>query len=84
MKKRQIICWHILPSNTQSVIYVLSFLFIVCGLWLMYGEGSDTETFRPEIFSIFRIKVAPMLCFVGYLLIGIGIMIPRKHIQNKA
>lgn len=83
MKKRKIISWGVQSFNTRRVIYVLSFLLITCGLWLMSGDGSDNEAFRPEIFSVCRIKIAPMLCLVGYLLIGIGIMIPRKCLQNK-
>ena len=64
--------------NMRMAIFLLAAIFVVCGLVLMYGEGSDNESFRPEIFSPIRIRLAPFLCLVGYLLIPLGIMTKDK------
>ena len=64
--------------NMRIAIFLLAAILVVCGLVLMYGEGSDNETFRPEIFSPIRIRLAPFLCLVGYLLIPLGIMTKGK------
>lgn len=64
--------------NMRIAIFLLAAIFVVCGLVLMYGEGSDNESFRPEIFSPIRIRLAPFLCLVGYLLIPLGIMAKGK------
>ncbi len=64
--------------NMRIAIFLLAAIFVVCGLVLMYGEGSDNESFRPEIFSPIRIRLAPFLCLVGYLLIPLGIMTKDK------
>ena len=62
----------------RFAIFLAAAILIVCGLVLMYGKGSDSETFRPEIFSPIRIRLAPFLCLVGYLLIPWGIMVKGK------
>lgn len=64
--------------NMRIAIFLLAAIFVVCGLVLMDGEGSDNESFRPEIFSPIRIRLAPFLCLVGYLLIPLGIMTKDK------
>lgn len=64
--------------NMRIAIFLLAAILVVCGLVLMYGEGSDNETFRPEIFSPIRIMLAPYLCLIGYLLIPLGIMTKGK------
>lgn len=43
----------------------------------MSGEGSDFDSFRLDIFSARRVKIAPAICLVGYLLVILGIMWPR-------
>ena len=40
----------------------------------MSGGGSTEEAFNPEIFSARRIKVAPAVCFAGFIFIIFGIM----------
>lgn len=65
-------------GRVRAVIYALSALLILIGLSLMSGNGSDYETFRPEIFSATRIRIAPALCLFGYLLVIPGIMYRGK------
>ena len=40
----------------------------------MSGSGSTEEAFNPEIFSARRIKLAPAVCFAGFIFIIFGIM----------
>ena len=46
----------------------------IAGFILMSGSGSTEELFNPEIFSFRRIKLAPAVCFVGFIFIIFGIM----------
>jgi hypothetical protein len=45
---------------------------------LMSGNGSTEEAFNPEIFSARRIKLAPAVCFAGFVFIIFGIMAKPK------
>ena len=52
-------------------------IFIAVGYLLMSGPGSTEEAFNPDIFSVRRIVIAPILCLSGYLLIILGILCLR-------
>ena len=47
---------------------------IVLGFILMSGPGSTETHFEPDIFSFRRIKLAPTICFAGFLFIIYAIM----------
>lgn len=55
-------------------ILVAACTLIILGYVLMSGPGSTAQSFNPDIFSVRRIVVAPILCLAGYLLIIIGIL----------
>lgn len=46
-----------------------SMAIIIIGFLLMSGGGAESpDTFNPEIFSVRRTMVAPIVCLVGFLL----------------
>lgn len=54
-------------GRANFVLLGIGFAIIVIGFVLM-GGGSSTETaFNPDIFSVRRIKVAPVVCFIGFI-----------------
>ena len=54
---------------------------IILGFLLMSGPGSTETTFEPDIFSVRRIKVAPLVCFAGFVFMIYGIL--RKPSDNE-
>ena len=59
-------------------VMVLSFTLIVVGFVLMSGGGSTMEHYEPVVFSDVRVIYAPALCFMGYMLMIVGIVLRRK------
>lgn len=54
-------------GRANFVLLGIGFAIIVIGFVLM-GGGASTETaFNPDIFCARRIKVAPVVCFVGFI-----------------
>ena len=51
---------------------------IVLGFALMIGPGSTETHFEPEIFSFRRIKLAPTICFLGFISMIVAIMYRPK------
>ena len=43
-------------------------------IYFMSGEGSTSAAYNPDIFSGTRIRIAPLLCLLGYLLNVFGIL----------
>lgn len=61
-------------NKTNYILLAIGMAIIIIGLILMSGSGSDENLFNPEIFSPRRIKVAPAVCFAGFIFIIFGIM----------
>ena len=61
-------------DRINFIMIAVSMVIVVIGFILMSGGGSDEHTFTPEIFSATRIKVAPVVCFVGFVSLVVGIM----------
>lgn len=51
---------------------------IVAGFLLMLGAPSTPDEFNPEIFSTRRIVVGPVIAFLGFVVMGIAIIIRPK------
>ena len=64
--------------NTPYTLIIIGLLFIIAGLWLMSGESTTETAFNPEIFSPRRIRLAPIVCLIGFLIEGIACMNIRK------
>jgi NADH:ubiquinone oxidoreductase subunit H len=50
-----------------SHCWLVGFAIVVIGFILMSGSSSTEQAFNPDIFSFRRIKVAPVVCFVGFI-----------------
>lgn len=61
-------------SKKNYIILAIGMIIIIAGFILMSGSGSTEEVFNPDIFSVRRIKVAPAVCFIGFIIIIFGIM----------
>ena len=61
-------------GKTNYVLLAIGMAVIILGFVLMSGSGSNETTFSPDIFSTRRIKLAPAVCFAGFIFMIYGIM----------
>lgn len=54
-------------GKTNFILLAVGMLIVVVGFCLMSGGGSDETVFDASIFDARRIKVAPVVCLVGFL-----------------
>lgn len=54
-------------DRTNFILLAIGFVIVVIGFILMSGAGSTETTYDPGIFSARRIKVAPVVCFLGFI-----------------
>ena len=66
-------------GKTNYILLLVGIATIILGFILMSGPGSTETAFEPDIFSVQRIKVAPTICFFGFLFIIYAIL----HKNNK-
>ena len=62
------------------ILLAVGMLVVIIGFILMSGGGTEDGSFNPEIFSTMRIKVAPVICFLGFVSMIYAIM--RKPKDN--
>lgn len=68
-------------DRTNFILLAAGMIAIIIGFLLMSGSGSTETTFEPDIFSVRRIKVAPVVCFMGFIFMIYGIL--RKPSDNN-
>ena len=66
-------------GKANYIVMAIAFFLIVLGFALMTGSSSTMETFDPSIFSFRRIVASPNICFVGYVLMIVGILVKDKN-----
>ena len=63
MKQKRVFAF----DKMNFILLAVGMAIVILGLILMSGSGTTETEFNPEIFSARRIKVAPVVCFFGYL-----------------
>lgn len=64
------------PLTRKSFIYmIVAGAMIVAGFLLMLGGGTTTEGFNEDIFSTRRIVIGPTVAFLGFVFMGVAIVI---------
>lgn len=66
-------------SKQNYILLIIGIAAIVAGFILMGGPGSTETHFEPEIFSVRRVKVAPAICFFGFLFVIFAIMFKKRE-----
>lgn len=54
-------------DKTNFILLAIGMGVVILGFVLMSGPASTETTFEPDIFSVRRIKVAPAVCFLGFV-----------------
>ena len=64
-------------GKMNFILLAVGMCIVIAGFCLMSGGGSDEKVFDPDVFSAVRVKVAPVVCLVGFLSM-IGAIMYRK------
>lgn len=49
------------------ILLAAGMIVVIIGFILMGGAGSTDTAYNPDIFSVRRIKVAPIVCLIGFV-----------------
>lgn len=61
-------------ERKNFILLAIGMIIVIIGFILMSGSGSNEGYFNPDIFSVRRIKVAPVVCLFGFLFIIYAIL----------
>lgn len=72
-----------LPLLRNNYLYMaLAGALIILGFCLMLGASSGEQVYNPDIFSVRRIVVAPLITFIGFVGMAVAIIVkPRNTIK---
>ncbi|MCH5310440.1 MAG: DUF3098 domain-containing protein [Prevotella sp.] len=71
-------------DKVNFILLAVGMAIVVIGFILMSGGASTEEAYNPDIFSVRRIKVAPVVCLVGFLsMVYAVIRRPKDNEDNK-
>ncbi len=68
-------------DKTNFILLAIGMAVVIVGFLLMTGPGSTEEMFEPDIFSVRRVKVAPAVCFFGFVFMIYALL--RKPKNDK-
>lgn len=71
-------------TKTNYILTAVGMAIIIIGLILMTGSNCTSEYFEPDIFSVRRIKVAPIVTFIGFITIIAAIVYRPKAEKEES
>ncbi|MBQ8158718.1 MAG: DUF3098 domain-containing protein [Prevotella sp.] len=54
-------------GRMNFILLAVGMAVVIIGFILMGGDGSTDEAYNPDIFSVRRTKVAPIVCLIGFV-----------------
>ena len=54
-------------GRVNYILLAVGMAVVIIGFLLMSGSGSNETAYNPDIFSTRRIKVAPVVCLIGFV-----------------
>jgi len=70
-------------DKMNFILLAIGMAVVIIGFILMSGSGTTEEAFNADIFSARRIKVAPIVCFLGFVFMIYGIMYKPKDSKSE-
>jgi Protein of unknown function (DUF3098). len=61
-------------GKTNFILLAIGMIVVILGFILMTGPATTETTFQPDIFSARRIKLAPVICFLGFVFMIYGVV----------
>ena len=70
-------------DKTNFILLLIGMVVVIIGFLLMAGPGSSETQFNPDIFSVRRVRVAPIVSFVGFEFMIYAVESRPKHTEHN-
>ena len=71
-------------TKTNYILTAVGMAIIIIGLLLMTGANCTNDYFEPDIFSVRRIKVAPIVTLIGFITVIVAIAYKPKADKEES
>ncbi len=69
-------------DKTNFILLAIGMAVVIIGFILMSGGESTEQAYDPSIFSTMRIKVAPVITFLGFISMIYAVIRKPKDASN--
>ena len=66
-------------GKNNLILIAIGILVVIIGFLLMTGPGTTVDHFESDIFSVRRVRVAPVICLIGFLLMIYAVITKPKE-----
>ncbi|MBR2770879.1 MAG: DUF3098 domain-containing protein [Bacteroidales bacterium] len=70
-------------GKMNFILLAVSMVVVIIGFLLMSGGGSNETIYDPSIFDARHIKVAPLVCFIGFVSMIYAIIRKPKDVNEE-
>ena len=70
-------------DKMNYILLAAGMVVVIIGFLLMTGPSSSATTYEPDIFSVRRIKVAPVVCLLGFVSMVYAVVRKPKDQREK-
>jgi len=69
-------------GRMNFILLAVGMLIVIIGFILMGGGSSSESAYNPDIFSARRIKVAPLVCLIGFVSMIYAVVHKPKDVED--
>lgn len=69
-------------GRMNFILLAAGMIVVIIGFILMGGDGSTDTAYNPDIFSVRRTKVAPIVCLIGFVSMIYAVVYKPKDKEN--
>jgi hypothetical protein len=69
-------------GRMNFILLAIGMAIVIIGFILMGGDGSTESAYNPDIFSVRRIKVAPIVCLIGFVSMIYAVVYKSKEKED--
>ena len=70
-------------GKVNYMMLAIGMAVVIIGFLLMSGSGSTEHAYDPDIFSVRRIKVAPVVCLLGFVSMIFAVVYKPKDKEDQ-
>jgi hypothetical protein len=70
-------------GRMNFILLAVGMLVVIIGFILMSGGSSTEEAYNPDIFSVRRTQVAPVVCLLGFVSMVYAVVHKSKDTEVK-
>ena len=66
-------------DKKNLMMIAIGMVIVIIGFLLMTGPSTTVDHFESDIFSVRRVRVAPVVCLLGFLFMMVGVIKKPKQ-----